>query len=241
MRYIDIHKLANAIGKELCQALIGVHAFTGCDTVSAFYGKGKAKAVKLVKADIIYQNVFSQLGREWMVSEDTFDLLQAFTCMLYDQIKSGVKVVNELRYNIFIAKTGEADSSQLPPCRDCLAKHVARANYQAGIWRRCLENDPDIPYPIDHGWVIDEPSTLSVEWMSGPTAPDDILEMLSCKCSRQCRLPDCVCLKNGLRCTYMCKLQTCLNQATTDDVPEYFDGEEELDSEMDNEVEEEME
>lgn len=39
----------------------------------------------------------------------------------------------------------------------------------------------------------------------------------------------------------MCKLQTCLNQATTDDVPEYFDGEEELDSEMDNEVEEEME
>ena len=39
VRYIDIRKLANTIGKEVCQALVGLHAFTGCNTVSAFFGK----------------------------------------------------------------------------------------------------------------------------------------------------------------------------------------------------------
>ena len=57
--------------------------------------------------------------------------------------------------------------------------HAARANYQVGIWRRCLEQEPDVPYPIDHGWVMDAPGILSVDWMHGPLSPEDVLEMLS--------------------------------------------------------------
>ncbi len=40
-----------------------------------------------------------------------------------------------------------------------------------------------------------------------------LLELLSCKCSRSCKNPTCPCLANGLRCTELCKLTTCSNQA----------------------------
>ena len=43
-RVIDIRKVAATIGTDVCMALIGMHVYTGCDTVSAFTGKGKANA-----------------------------------------------------------------------------------------------------------------------------------------------------------------------------------------------------
>ena len=241
VRYLDIRNLTNAIGRDMCQALLGMHAFTGCDTVSAFFGKGKAKALRILQTDSNYRDTFKKLGQEWILSEDNFKQLEAFTCVLYDNINSGKRTVNELRYKLFVAKRGEAESAQLPPCRDCLIMHAMRANYQVGIWRRCLEPDPEIPYPIDHGWVIDAPDVLSVDWLNGPVAPDDVMEMLSCKCKRQCSSPDCVCIKNGLKCTYMCSLQTCGNIAAPDDIPEYFDEVDDLDCDVSEGDEEELE
>ena len=42
-------KIATAIGSELCEALIGLHAYTGFDTMSAFAGKGKLRALQILK------------------------------------------------------------------------------------------------------------------------------------------------------------------------------------------------
>ena len=43
LRWIPIHEISNALGpRSLC--LPFVHAFTGCDTVSAFRGKSKRTA-----------------------------------------------------------------------------------------------------------------------------------------------------------------------------------------------------
>ncbi len=118
-----------------------MHAYTGCDAVSAFAGKGKVKALKLLTSNKEHQNTFLKLGQEWDLSADLMDKLEAFTCLLYAPKASTTKV-NDLRYNLFCAKKGEIESHQLPPCKDCLANHIFRANYQAGIWRRCLEQNP---------------------------------------------------------------------------------------------------
>ena len=61
--FIDISKLGKALGEGICDSLIGLHAFTGCDTVSAFAGHGKLSALKLLKKNITFQATFSQLGR----------------------------------------------------------------------------------------------------------------------------------------------------------------------------------
>ena len=131
--------------------------------------------------------------------------------MYKGKISHSVSTVNELRYQLFCAKRGEAESSQLPPCRDCLLLHAQRANYQATIWKRCLDAKPTIPNPTEHGWT-EEDNNLNILWMRSAPAPEVVLELLACKCRRSCKLPDCTCLANGLTCTSMCKLQTCSNQ-----------------------------
>lgn len=50
-RFLDIGNLALAIGDSVCQALVGLHAFTGCDSVSAFAGLGKISALKKMKSN----------------------------------------------------------------------------------------------------------------------------------------------------------------------------------------------
>jgi hypothetical protein len=41
----EIRKISAALGRSLCAALLGLHAMTGCDSVSAFAGKGKLSAL----------------------------------------------------------------------------------------------------------------------------------------------------------------------------------------------------
>ena len=129
-RYVSISSVVAAVGGELCKCLIGIHAFTGCDTVSAFARRGKITALRLVKQHTSYQEMFKQLGMEWVLSDMLFQSLQAFTCKLYCS-QPGTDNINELRYRLFCAKKGNIDSTQLPPCVDCLLKHASRANFQA--------------------------------------------------------------------------------------------------------------
>ena len=63
-RYINISAITKSIGKKTVASLPGLHAFTGCDSVSAFAGKGKLIAYKLLKNSSSYQEVFGLLGSQ---------------------------------------------------------------------------------------------------------------------------------------------------------------------------------
>ena len=80
-KLIDIKKITTVLGEDTCRGLIGVHAFTGC--VSAFAGKGKAKALKILKDDAEVKETFSTLGEEWQLPLDLFTRIEKFTCDLY--------------------------------------------------------------------------------------------------------------------------------------------------------------
>ena len=88
--------------------------------------------------------------------------------------------VNVLRHEMFLTKRGEVDSSTLPPCEDSLQQHIQRANYQAGVWQRSLQRNPDVPEPTCHGWVRTDVGSLKIDWMHGHAAPDAVLELLAC-------------------------------------------------------------
>ena len=179
-RVVDISKVAATVGMGVCRALVGLHAFTGCDTVSAFAGRGKAKALKLLISHVDHQDTFSRLGQEWELSQKLVEQLEAFTCLLY-----APKLINELRYHLFCAKKGEIESHQLPPCKDCFLQHALRANYQAGIWQRCLQQNPQVPSPVGHGWKLEKQGTdeqLVIHWMDDQPAPQAILDLLAYAC-----------------------------------------------------------
>ena len=76
---------------------------------------------------------------------------------------------------------------------------------------------PDIPEPNGHGWSKRADGGLDLVLMHGQVAPDAVLELLACQCKRKCVPDDCPCIENGLKCTHMCRLQTCENQKIDDE------------------------
>ena len=59
------------------------HVFTGCDTVSAFAGKGKVTPLKLASKNEKYISAFTSLGSQLEVSNELVKILEEFTCELY--------------------------------------------------------------------------------------------------------------------------------------------------------------
>lgn len=94
-----------------------------------------------------------------------------------------------------------------------------------------------MPSPVGRGWKIErgeEVEQLVVHWMEGQPAPDAVLDLLACNCAKKCALPKCTCMANGLRCTDMCKLADCDNQASTSESVESLDDDEDHVGELEN-------
>ena len=83
-RIIDMKEvresLASKIGEidieDFFEALPGLHAFTGCDTVSSFAGKGKVKAFNIVTKKDKYVQLFKLLGSEWNIGDTIVELFE---------------------------------------------------------------------------------------------------------------------------------------------------------------------
>ena len=93
-RYVDISKIAGVLGQGVSKALLGLHAFTGCDSVSAFAGIGKAKPLRLLCSKNEFQVMFQNLGEQWFITEELCVQLESFVCAMYG-MKKGNQDVNE--------------------------------------------------------------------------------------------------------------------------------------------------
>ena len=61
-RIISVNEVCDKVGSETCNLIVGFHAFTGCDSVSSFYGKGKKKAWKVLSENPKGKDAFRILG-----------------------------------------------------------------------------------------------------------------------------------------------------------------------------------
>ena len=96
VRLIDVSRLATILGKAVCTALVAVHAWTGCDSVSAFAGQGKVKAINLIRKSQTYREAFMAIGQEWDIPDELFNTIQAFTCSMYSA-NTKTTSVNKMR------------------------------------------------------------------------------------------------------------------------------------------------
>ena len=184
-RCIDVTTLATSLSSEYCTALLGLHAFTGCDTTSAFKGKGKVKALKIMQNDARFQNAFQLLGEAWKLEKETVDEIDRFACVLYGNKK--IKEVNNLRFATLQARCGgdeiskevkHYDLATLPPCRSVLEQHVFRCNFQTRIWKLAHVPEPDVPRPTDgHGW-LEENDIMKPKWTDGNIMPKNLVDIL---------------------------------------------------------------
>jgi hypothetical protein len=54
-------------------------AYTGCDSVGSFAGKGKLAALNVLKSNEDVQQTFIDLGRDWELSQQLFNKLEKFS------------------------------------------------------------------------------------------------------------------------------------------------------------------
>ena len=135
-RFVDITKVAATVGIDVCRALVGMHAYTECDTVSAFTGKVKVKAVKLLSKNKEIQDTFFKLGQEWDLSPDLMNKLEAYTSLLYAPKTSSTKI-NDLRYHLFCA---EIESHQLRTSWKSMPyEPTTKLEYGEDVWSRILK------------------------------------------------------------------------------------------------------
>jgi len=146
--------------------------------------------------------------------------------------KEKLKSVNSARYDIFRLRF-RIDAA-LPPNKDSLLCHLKRANYQAAIHRRSLQQNIEVPSPLDHGWEAKD-GGLSVVWNTIPFAPDCLLKYISCRCKRSgCTGGRCSCREHSLLCTELCSCEGCGNSDSAEqDI-------EDTDVASDDEADEEM-
>ena len=98
-RIITITELEIKVGQEKCQAILGLHIFTGCDSISAFTGKGKTKPLGLMLESEAFCSACIALGCGWEVHDDILPDVQEFVCTLYGQKDSAG--VNAAMHNLF--------------------------------------------------------------------------------------------------------------------------------------------
>ena len=182
-------------------------SFSGCDSVSSFYGKGKKKVLQTAAKKEEHLDAFTELGQKFPPSRDLIQKIKCFVCHLYGN--ESVTSVNELRFMLF--RGGKYEEESLPPTKDVLIQHILRANFQAYIWRHYHVPMLNLPPFTSHGWLVVD-QKLEVKWMENNVAPDSILNIVNCKCKQPCDTKRCSCVKNGLQCSDLCCCSNCKNK-----------------------------
>ena len=210
-RIISIDLMAEVLGTDICKSLIGLHVYSGCDSTSAFYGKGKKKAYDVMKSDPKFIHCFAGLGESFTASSELAEDLEEFTCKLYGDTS---KDINAARYKSFCATTSE---KSLPPCKDALLQHIKRCAYQAAIHHRSLQQSINAPSPDSYGWSVKD-GVVNVIWKTKDAAPESLLKVVKCGCkTTRCIKGGCSCLVNKLPCIDLCKCTECKNGKDSDD------------------------
>ena len=145
--------MAQSLTPIYCSALLAMHAFNGYDSTSAFKGCGKLRPLQILEKDTDYKKVFSEIGKEWSLTQEDRDTLEAFICAIYGKVHiQDVNMVRFIKINEVCSNKGQealknVDMTSLPPCKRTLEQQLNRFNYQVTIWKRSHMPNPRIPDP----------------------------------------------------------------------------------------------
>ena len=85
-RLVNVQAVAKDLGDEINLALVALHAFTGCDTTSAFVRRGKVKPLTLLKKHPEFLPAFHALGWRVDIEDRVFKDLEKFTSDVRKQV-----------------------------------------------------------------------------------------------------------------------------------------------------------
>ena len=192
--------IVSSIGPQKAGRILYFHAFTGCDVVSAFRGKGKKTAwLTWNICDEVSETFINLSQHPTSISDLDLHRLERFVVLMYDR-SSAATNMDEARLDLFARKQRPYNS--IPPTQASLREHAKRAAYQAGIiWGQATIPSPDTSSPTYWRWTkIGE--TWHTCWTTLPPISASCQELTKCSCKTD---QICKCLKSELPCTALCK------------------------------------
>ena len=183
LRYLDVRKLFNKLGRDLCRALPTFHVFTGSDYTAAFSRKRKNRPLKTLERDKTAPTVFGDMGFSDDIQKEEFKVIEKFTCALYG--KPEFSSANEVRLELFLKKNQpkkkevviscvkKMEGSFLPPCASVLQQMTNRTNHIAGKLLSSWTSHPPISNLLNCGWELSNVH-WKVKCFEGNIAPKSV-------------------------------------------------------------------
>ena len=203
-----IREIRNNVGQRAVNQLLVIHAISGCDSTSAMYGHGKVGVFKNITkhrdSEILTSIIESGSSSHAQVVEAGLRLMT----LLYGG-KPESDTLNSLRYEGYMSQLSSCKNQprpeRLPPTEDAAKYHIMRVHIQVVQWKYLMDIELDAK---EWGWK-DVNGVLQPIATELRAAPDDLLNIISCKCkmmrSHPCSSMICTCYKHGLSCVTACK------------------------------------
>ena len=201
----NLKVLKQVLGGAVCNDLLFVHAFTGCDSVSRIFGIGKKSVFQRIINTSKKEKVIKDCSKAFSLPKQSPDVVEANGCRAMvalfnaDQKDS----LASIRYNMLCKKVARAKTfvtpERLPPTTSACKFHSLRTYYQVMEWMGCSEEMD----PSEWGWRVEGDKLVPVMTDKSP-APDVLIQIIHCNCSGGCNTLRCTCRKHGLECTSAC-------------------------------------
>ena len=167
----------NATLGSKCLQLPGMHATSGCDTVSYPFNKGKISALNILKAGE-FTALYEVLGEENATDAELMETGRRFFTAMYGQPEG--TSMSLARYNLYTGKKGKPlRIMALPPREANLLLHTKRVHLQVTLWKAADRQGPSILDITKFGWDM-KSGLPSPSLDTGPAAPDGLIDIISC-------------------------------------------------------------
>lgn len=212
------------------QDILFLHAVSGCDTTSTPFGQGKKKVCRIYEKNTSLHDLAAVFKDPEATPYQISEAGEKFLVALYGG-NMETDSLDNLRYQLFTKSVAKPkfQLARLPPTKDAATHHVFRTYLQVQTW---LGNDI---VPSVWGWSLTRRGVVPIRTTRN-AAPDNILNIVFCKCKKGCSNAACSCKKAGLRCSTLCKNcsgHACENSPEPDLQDEEAEGEHEEEMIMD--------
>ena len=218
-KVFDITKSAAKLG-DTCTQLIGLHALTGCDTVSYPYNKGKVSAMSVLKKHGLMG--LSSFGDINANEDDLFHSAK----VLFSHWYGCRNMSSNIRAGIFESRKNPPRLICLPPTDEALKMHVRRSHLQAILWKSADREEPPTLDISKYGWQFTDDEAPSPCHGVTEVGPMELMKVVACGCAAEpvCSRNTCSCKSVGISCTTYCNCcastDTCANPFTSTQLDE---------------------
>ncbi|XP_014234548.1 uncharacterized protein LOC106657506 [Trichogramma pretiosum] len=209
--------------EKLNEIIAFVHIFTGCSTTSAFYKKSKNKLVRVFSINKL-KKLAAPFYKETTNKDELYDAAYTLIIGIYGneaELYLREKMphdfsLNELRYLMFcrnnVLKTGAFE--ELPPTEGAAKQHALRTYSQLRKWIY-----PEVE-PINWGWTSCN-GMLVPDMTEELLIPIDLPMLIACHCEDGCSSDECICVKGGVFCCFLCP--PCQRKLCANTNPDFVD------------------